>query len=64
MAQRFMTTNEVAEMLRVPSETVRWWRHANKGPRSFKPAGTRRVLYAVEDVEAWIAGAREAGDAA
>jgi len=64
MTQRFMTTSEVAEMLRVPAETVRWWRHVDKGPRSFKPAGTRRVLYAAEDVETWLADARRAGAAA
>lgn len=54
--QRFMTTAEVAEVLRTPSETVRYWRHIDKGPKSFKIG--RRVLYAVEDVEAFIAGAR------
>jgi hypothetical protein len=43
-------------VLRTSPETVRYWRNAGKGPRSFKPA--KRVLYAVEDVEASIAEAR------
>jgi excisionase family DNA binding protein len=64
--QDFLTTAEVASLLRVPSETVRFWRHVGKGPRSFKIPGGRRVLYAREDVEAWLAAARaaRAGDAA
>lgn len=58
----FMTTAEVAELLRVPAETVRYWRHVGgKGPRSFKIPGGRRVLYAREDVDAFIAEARAAG---
>ena len=62
MSKRFMTTAEVAEAIRTPVETVRYWRHVGKGPKSFKVG--RRVLYAVEDVEAWLDAAREAGDAA
>lgn len=52
----YLTTEEVATALRTPTETVRYWRHAGKGPRSFKVG--RRVLYALEDVEAFIAAAR------
>lgn len=54
--KRYLTTDEVAELLRAPAETVRYWSHANKGPKSFKVG--RRRLYAVEDVEAFIARAR------
>ena len=53
---KFMTTEEVADLVRAPIETVRYWRHIGKGPASFKVG--RRVLYAVEDVDAWIDGAR------
>jgi excisionase family DNA binding protein len=53
---KYLTTSEVAEALRTPVETVRYWRHVGKGPKSFKVG--RRVLYAVEDVEAFIANAR------
>lgn len=52
MPTRFMTTAEVAEILRTSSETVRYWRHIGKGPGSFKVG--RKVLYRADDVEAWI----------
>ena len=48
---KYLTTDEVAEMLRTPPETVRYWRHIGKGPtvqaRSARPicAGGRRVLH-------------------
>jgi excisionase family DNA binding protein len=58
----YLTTHEVAETLRTSAETVRYWRHVGKGPRSFKVG--RRVLYAVEDVEAFIAAARNNGQPA
>lgn len=61
---KYLTTTEVAELLRVPSETVRYWRHVGKGPSSFKIPGGRRVLYAAADVEAFVEAARKGGDAA
>jgi excisionase family DNA binding protein len=54
----YLTTKEVGELLRTPTETVRYWRHIGTGPASFKVG--RRVLYAREDVEAFIAEARGA----
>lgn len=48
----FMTTAEVADLLRMPSETVRYWRHIGKGPKSFKVG--RRVLYDAAAVQAWL----------
>jgi excisionase family DNA binding protein len=56
----YLTTAEVANTLRTPAETVRYWRHIGKVPKSFKIG--RRVLYAAEDVEAFIAHARQAGE--
>jgi excisionase family DNA binding protein len=56
----YLTTGEVAELLRTPAETVRYWRHLGKGPTSFKVG--RRVLYAREDVEAFIEAARAGSD--
>jgi hypothetical protein len=53
---QYLTTEEVADLLRTSPETVRYWRHVGKGPRSFKVA--KRVLYAVTDVEQFIADAR------
>jgi predicted DNA-binding transcriptional regulator AlpA len=62
MATRYLTTAEVSEMTRIPAETLRWMRYVSKGPKSFKLG--RRVLYAVEDCESWIAEARNGGEAA
>lgn len=53
---KYLTTQELAETLRTSAETVRYWRHIGKGPKSFKVG--RRVLYAVDDVETFIAEAR------
>ena len=53
---KYLTTAEVAEELRMPAETVRYWRHVGMGPKSFKIG--RRVLYAVEDVQTFIDEAR------
>src|SRR4051794_15389782 len=39
----YLTTQEVGELVRAPTESVRFWRHVGKGPRSFKLG--RRVLY-------------------
>lgn len=54
--REFLTTREVAERLRTSPETLRYWAWQG-GPKSFK-AGRRR-LYAAEDVEAWLADARD-----
>lgn len=52
----YLKTAEVADMCRTSPETLRYWRHVGKGPKCFKLG--RAVLYAVEDVETWIAEAR------
>jgi excisionase family DNA binding protein len=54
----YLTTDEVAKITRTPAETVRYWRHVGKGPKSFKLG--RRVLYAAEDVQDFIEAARKA----
>ena len=54
---RYLTTEELAELLRTTPETCRYWRFIGKGPRSFKVG--RRVLYARDDVDAFIAEARK-----
>ena len=56
MTASYMTTDEVAERFRTVAATVRWWRHAGYGPPSIKVG--KRVLYAVEDVEAFEAQLR------
>jgi excisionase family DNA binding protein len=60
--QPYLTTAELASLLRTSPETVRYWRHIGSGPKSFKIG--RRVLYAAEDVDAYIAEARAASGAA
>lgn len=54
----YMTTAEVAALMRTSPETVRYWRHVGKGPGSFK-AG-RKVLYERADVEKWLRDLRAA----
>lgn len=55
-----LTTAEVADQLRIPPATLRYWRHVGDiGPASFRLG--RRVVYRRDVVEAWIA-AQEAAD--
>ena len=54
----YLTTNEVAKLVRTSTETVRYWRHVGKGPKSFKVG--RRVLYDQDDVRQWLADAKAA----
>ena len=56
-----MTVDEVAALLRTCPSTVRYWRYAGYGPRSFKVG--RRVLYARSDVLAFIDAAQREGSA-
>lgn len=49
----YLTTREVAERLRQPEGTLRYWRCKGVGPPSFK-AG-RRVLYPSELLLEWEA---------
>ena len=48
----YMTTKEVADLVRSPVETIRYWRHVGTGPDSFRVG--RRVLYKREVVLAWL----------
>ena len=57
MGPRYLTTTEVAERFRTSPETVRYWRHIKKGPRSFKIG--RRVLYDEKAVEAFETAQRD-----
>jgi excisionase family DNA binding protein len=52
-----LTIAEAAEVLRTPVATLRYWRHRNTGPRSFRLG--RRVLYRRDDLRAWIDAQRE-----
>lgn len=46
-------TAEVAEYLKTPATTIRWWRHVGQGPKSFR-LGARKVAYLKSDVEDWL----------
>jgi hypothetical protein len=50
------TTDQVAERLNLSPRTVTNWRHAGKGPRSFRlgTGGKAPVRYRAVDVLAWI----------
>lgn len=56
---RPISTDEVAEMTGLASNTLEQHRHKGTGPRFFNPKGTRRVWYSERDILAWLAsGAR------
>jgi DNA-binding transcriptional MerR regulator len=55
-----LTQAEVAERLRRPVATLRFWRHKGTGPKSANVGG--RVLYRESDVEQWISAKFELAD--
>ncbi len=52
MAQKLLTLDEVAGLLRRSPAQVRWMRHNGTGPRSAKVAG--RVMFREEDLNDWV----------
>lgn len=52
-ADEILTTAEVAEITKIPTGTLRQWRHYRKGPRSFLLGGVPRYLR--RDLDAWLA---------
>jgi predicted DNA-binding transcriptional regulator AlpA len=52
MERQVLLLPEAAERLRTPEETLRFWRHVGRGPRSFKLG--RRVAYFADDLESWL----------
>jgi predicted DNA-binding transcriptional regulator AlpA len=52
---KLLTTAQVAELLTVPAETVRYWRYVDTGPKWFK-VGPRAVRYREADVLEWLEG--------
>lgn len=61
MTGTILTLVDVHELTGVPIATLRYWRLQGNGagPKSFKLG--RRVVYAKEDVDAWIAEQRRRG---
>ncbi|HVD79981.1 MAG TPA: helix-turn-helix domain-containing protein [Propionibacteriaceae bacterium] len=47
-----LTIQEVADLVRVPVATLRYWRHLGTGPRSFRIG--RSVRYWRTEVFAWL----------
>lgn len=47
-----LTLHEVAELLRVPDATLRYWRYLGTGPHSFRVG--RGVRYWRHDVHTWL----------
>jgi DNA-binding transcriptional MerR regulator len=52
--EKYLTTEEVAEIARTKPSTVRYWRMAGTGPHGVRRG--RRVLYAQSVVERWMRG--------
>jgi excisionase family DNA binding protein len=50
--RELLTIAEAADLLRTPVATLRYWRHRNIGPHSFRVG--RRVLYRRDDLRTWI----------
>ena len=47
-----LTIGEVADIVRVPVATLRYWRHLGTGPRSFRVG--RGVRYWHNEVTTWL----------
>lgn len=55
-----LVIEEVAEILRTPPGTLRYWRYMQTGPESFKIG--RRVAYKRSVVYAWLAEQEQAAE--
>lgn len=58
-AEELLTLSEVAEILKVPVNTLRWWRQLGTGPEFFKIG--RHLVTTVGDVRRFIREQRRAG---
>jgi hypothetical protein len=56
----YLTTSEVAQHYRTAEGTVRYWRHANHGPRGVKVG--KKVLYPAEEIARFDAELRAAAE--
>lgn len=57
---RYLTTADLAERYRTSASTVRHWRTTGYGPAGIRVG--KRVLYALDVVEAWDAAQAGHGD--
>jgi len=59
-----LTVKATAELLGIPVPTLKYWRYADRGPRSFRLSDMRgRIVYRRSDIEEWI-DAQEAASGA
>ena len=56
----FLTLSEVADILRVPVNTLRWWRQQGAGPHYFKIG--RRLVTTVGDLRVWVEDQKKHSD--
>jgi len=56
--EELLTLSEVAEILKVPINTLRWWRQIGTGPEFFKIG--RHLVTTVGDVRRFIREQRQA----
>ncbi|MDJ0010712.1 helix-turn-helix domain-containing protein [Rhodococcus erythropolis] len=54
LATEIITTKQLCTEYGIPEATLRWWRHTDQGPASFK-LGRKRVVYRRGEVEKWVA---------
>ncbi|WP_163548368.1 helix-turn-helix transcriptional regulator [Candidatus Frankia nodulisporulans] len=52
-AEEYLTTNEVSKKIKIPTGTLRQWRHRGFGPSSFRLGGS--IRYRLSALEEWIA---------
>ncbi len=57
-SEELLTLSEVAEILRTPENTLRWWRQKGSGPEFFKIG--RRLVTTVGDVRRFMREQRRA----
>lgn len=55
----FLTLSEVAAILKVPVNTLRWWRQRGTGPTFFKIG--RHLVTTIGDLREWIEEQKRGG---
>lgn len=59
MSTDLLRTKQVTLQTGIPEGTLRWWRHRNEGPPSFKlgkkTLGKKTVVYPADKLALWIA---------
>lgn len=62
MQERFLTTEEAAEIVGMSTIALRSRRHRGTGPRHYNPGNTRTVRYQYADLVAWMNGTPTSGN--